>query len=61
MIFKVFSRKYFSYSSKQLIDLEAQYGCHNYGPLNIVASKGKGALLWDVEGNRVFIFRKTIL
>lgn len=48
MISQVFGRRFFSYSSKQLIDLEAQYGCHNYGPLNIVASKGEGAYLWDV-------------
>ena len=61
MILKVFNRKFFSYSSKQLIDLETQYGCHNYGPLNVVAAKGKGVLLWDVEGKFVSIFRKTVL
>lgn len=48
MIPKVFNKISFPYSSKQLIDMENQYGCHNYGPLNIVAAKGKGALLWDV-------------
>lgn len=60
MIPRVFGRRFFAYSSKQLIDLEAQYGCHNYGPLNVVAAKGKGALLWDVEGNSVSICRQAI-
>lgn len=55
MIHKVFSQISFRYSSKQLIDLENQFGCHNYGPLNVVAAKGKGAILWDVEGTYLSI------
>jgi hypothetical protein len=38
MIPQVFGQKAFSYSSKQLIDMEAQYGCHNYEPLHVVAT-----------------------
>lgn len=30
--------------------MELQYGCHNYGPLPVVAARGQGALIWDVEG-----------
>jgi ornithine--oxo-acid transaminase len=29
-------------SSKQCIDLEDQYGCHNYHPLNVVIDHAKG-------------------
>lgn len=54
MIYKVFGKRFFSYSSKQLIDLELQYGCHNYGPLPVVASRAQGALIWDVEGKKLF-------
>ena len=50
MISKILNRNLFSHSSKQLIDLEHQFGCHNYGPLPIVAARGQGALIWDVEG-----------
>ena len=50
MISRVFNKNLISYTSKQIINLEAEFGCHNYGPIPIVASKGKGAILWDVEG-----------
>lgn len=33
--------------------MELQFGCHNYGPLPIVAAKGQGALIWDVEGKTI--------
>lgn len=38
------------------IDLEAQYGAHNYHPLPVVLSKGEGVFVWDVEGKRYFDF-----
>ena len=34
------------------IQLEEQYGAHNYKPLDVVLSKGEGVWVWDTEGNR---------
>jgi len=34
------------------IDLEDQYGAHNYQPLDVVLSHGQGIWVWDVEGNK---------
>ena len=42
--------------SKYYIDLESKYGAHNYHPLPVVLSKGKGVFVWDVEGNKYFDF-----
>jgi ornithine--oxo-acid transaminase len=33
------------------IELEEQFGAHNYHPLPVVLHKGKGVEVWDVEGN----------
>ncbi len=33
-----------------MIDLEIQYGAHNYNPLPVVFVKGEGACLWDKQG-----------
>jgi len=41
---------------QKFIDQEAQYGAHNYHPLPVVLSKGKGAFVWDVDGKRYFDF-----
>jgi ornithine--oxo-acid transaminase len=38
------------------LQLEEQYGAHNYHPLPVVLSKGKGVFLWDVDGNRYYDF-----
>jgi len=43
-------------NAQQFIDREAQYGAHNYHPLPVVLSKGKGALVWDVDGKKYFDF-----
>lgn len=42
--------------SKELIEMESQYGAHNYHPLNVVLSKGDGVYVWDVEGKRFMDF-----
>ena len=42
--------------SKYYIDLESKYGAHNYHPLPVVLSEGKGVFVWDVEGNKYFDF-----
>jgi len=43
-------------TSKDLINLEYQYGAHNYHPLPVVLEKGEGVYLWDVEGKKYFDF-----
>lgn len=43
-------------SSQQIMELEEKYGAHNYHPLPVVLSKGKGVHVWDVEGNRYLDF-----
>lgn len=43
-------------SSKDAISLENEYGAHNYHPLPVVLSKGKGVFVWDPEGKRYYDF-----
>ena len=40
----------------QYIDLEEKYGAHNYHPLPVVLSKGKGCYVWDVADKKYFDF-----
>ncbi|WP_138430391.1 ornithine--oxo-acid transaminase [Fodinibius saliphilus] len=42
--------------TQQVIDLEDQYGAHNYHPLPVVLSKGEGVHVWDPEGNKYYDF-----
>ncbi len=32
--------------------LENEYGAHNYNPLDVVLTRGRGVWVWDVEGKR---------
>jgi len=34
------------------IELEETYGAHNYKPLDVVLSRGKGVWVWDVDGKK---------
>ena len=43
-------------NAQKYIDLENQYGAHNYHPLPVVLAKGKGPFVWDVDGKRYFDF-----
>lgn len=36
----------------ELIEIEDQYGAHNYNPLDVVLERGEGIWVYDVEGNR---------
>lgn len=45
-----------SLSSKELIQLEAQFGAHNYHPLPVVLAHGEGVHVWDTEGKRYYDF-----
>ncbi len=42
--------------TEQLINLENQYGAHNYHPLPAVLDRGEGVYVWDVEGKRYYDF-----
>ncbi len=39
-------------NTKEYIELEDKYGAHNYKPLSVVLSEGKGVWVWDVEGKK---------
>tara|TARA_B110000444_G_scaffold261094_1_gene311071 strand:- start:32619 stop:33920 length:1302 start_codon:yes stop_codon:yes gene_type:complete len=43
-------------SSIHHLGLEKEFGAHDYHPLPVVLSKGKGVFLWDVEGKRYYDF-----
>ncbi|MCK5894558.1 MAG: ornithine--oxo-acid transaminase [Endozoicomonadaceae bacterium] len=38
------------------MQMELEYGAHNYHPLPVVLALGKGAEVWDVNGKRYFDF-----
>ena len=40
------------YSSEELMDMEQQYGAHNYHPLEVVITKAEGVWVEDPEGRR---------
>jgi len=39
-------------NSRDYIEMEEQYGAHNYHPLDVVIEKGNGVWVEDVDGNR---------
>lgn len=43
-------------TSQYFLDLESQYGAHNYHPLPVVLSRGEGVFLWDVNGKKYYDF-----
>ena len=43
-------------NSQYYIELEEQYGAHNYHPLPVVLDKGEGVFVWDVEGKKYYDF-----
>ena len=42
--------------SKEAMMLEDKYGAHNYHPLPVVLSRGKGVYVWDAEGKKYYDF-----
>ena len=38
--------------TSEYIELEEQYGAHNYHPLDVVIERGEGVWVYDVDGNR---------
>ena len=43
-------------ASDQAFEMEDKHGAHNYHPLPVVLSKGKGVRVWDVEGKQYYDF-----
>ena len=43
-------------TSQEHIALENKYGAHNYHPLPVVLSRGKGVFVWDVAGKKYYDF-----
>ncbi len=43
-------------TKKEAIALENKYGAHNYHPLPVVLTRGKGVYVWDVDGKKYFDF-----
>ena len=43
-------------ASQQAIELEYQYGAHNYKPMPVVLARGLGVHVWDVEGKQYLDF-----
>ena len=43
-------------SSQEAIALENKYGAHNYHPLPVVLSRGKGVFVWDVDDKKYYDF-----
>jgi ornithine--oxo-acid transaminase len=38
--------------TQELIDLESQYGAHNYHPLDVIIERAEGVWVYDVDGKR---------
>jgi ornithine--oxo-acid transaminase len=43
-------------NAQYFIDLEDQFGAHNYHPLPVVIERGEGIFMFDVEGKQYFDF-----
>lgn len=43
-------------ATEKAIELENQYGAHNYEPLPVVLSRAEGVYVWDVEDKKYFDF-----
>jgi len=42
--------------SDKAIEIENEFGAHNYHPLPVVLNRGEGVHLWDVEGKKYYDF-----
>ncbi len=42
--------------TQHYLQLEEQYGAHNYHPVPVVLNRGEGVFVWDVDGKRYFDF-----
>lgn len=42
--------------ASHFIEMESQYGAHNYHPMPVVLERGSGVYVWDVEGKKYYDF-----
>src|SRR5450432_157156 len=45
-----------SHNTDSFLELENQFGAHNYHPLPVVLSRGQGVYVWDVDGKKYYDF-----
>ncbi len=45
-----------SEQTQYYLETEEQYGAHNYHPIPVVLTRGKGVHVWDVEGKQYYDF-----
>lgn len=45
-----------SATAQHFLELEEKHGAHNYHPLPVVLSRGKGVHVWDVDGKQYYDF-----
>ena len=43
-------------TSESLINLENNYGAHNYHPLPVVLKRGEGVFVWDINEKKYSAF-----
>ena len=41
-----------SQATQAFIELDEQYGAHNYAPLDLVVERAEGVWIWDVDGKK---------
>ncbi|CAG0880934.1 unnamed protein product [Cyprideis torosa] len=52
----VVSMSTLSSKTTALIEREEKFGAHNYGPIPVVITRGKGVKVWDVDGKEYYDF-----
>ncbi len=45
-----------SEKTQYYLQLEEEFGAHNYHPIPVVLEKGKGVFVWDVDGKKYYDF-----
>ena len=45
-----------SSTAQYYLELEEQFGAHNYHPIPVVLNRGKGVHVWDVDGKKYYDF-----
>jgi ornithine--oxo-acid transaminase len=43
-------------TTQYYLELEEEFGAHNYHPLPVVLTKGQGVFVWDIDGKRYYDF-----
>lgn len=43
-------------NTQEIIQMEEQFGAHNYHPLDIIIERGEGIWVYDIEGNKYLDF-----